>query len=87
MVGEGCPHDEDPDTCEYARHLKMSSCPSARSPHDVRKGRVTKYRNDGVPRGVVADRLDCSEEILDKHYDRANEREKADRRWEFIDDD
>jgi len=65
----------------------MNACPSSRSPHDVRKGRVTKYRNDGVPRGVVADRLDCSEEILDKHYDRANEREKADRRWEFIDDE
>ncbi|WP_436927115.1 tyrosine-type recombinase/integrase [Halosimplex amylolyticum] len=86
-VNEECPHDENPDTCEYARHTGMSSCPSARSTHDVRKGRVTKYRNDGVPRGVVADRLDCSEEILDKHYDRANEREKADRRWEFIDDE
>ena len=87
FVGEGCPHDKDPDTCKHVEHDYMSGCPSARSPHDVRKGRVTKYRHDGVPRGVVADRLDCSEDILDKHYDRANEREKASRRWEFINDD
>lgn len=69
FVGEECPHDEDPETCEYTKYVGMTKCPSARSPHDVRKGRVTKYRHDGVPRGVVADRLDCSEEVLDMHYD------------------
>lgn len=84
--GEPCPHDKDPDSCEWAEFQKMSTCPSARSPHDVRKARVTKYRNDGVPRGVVSDRLDASEQVLDKHYDRASKREKADRRWAHFDD-
>lgn len=84
FIGIECPHDEDPDHCEYATAKGMSSCPSARSPHDVRKARVTKYRNDGVPRGVVSDRLDASEDVLDKHYDRASKREKADRRWRMI---
>jgi integrase len=86
MIGEECPHDEDPDICEFRPTSSMSSCPSARSPHDVRKARVTKYRNDGVPRGVVSDRLDASEKVLDKHYDRASKREKADRRWRMIQD-
>lgn len=84
FIGRVCPHDEDPDTCEFATFAGKSKCPSSRSPHDVRKARVTKYRNDGVPRGVVSDRLDASEDVLDKHYDRASNREKANRRWELI---
>jgi integrase len=84
VVGKECPHERDPETCEATTFLKMSTCPSSRSPHDARKARVTKYRNDGVPRAAVSDRLDASEDILDKHYDRASKREKADRRWEFF---
>lgn len=83
-VGVECPHGEDPTTCEWAGPGPMSKCPSARSTHDVRKARVTRYRNDGVPRGVVSDRLNASEDVLDLHYDRASDREKADRRWEFL---
>ncbi|RQG97235.1 tyrosine-type recombinase/integrase [Natrarchaeobius chitinivorans] len=83
-IGIDCPHDEDPATCEAATHDAASKCPSSRSPHDVRKARVTKYRNDGVHRGIVSDRLDASEQVLDKHYDRASKREKADRRWRQI---
>lgn len=81
-----CPHDRDPATCEATTFQKMSKCPSSRSPHDARKARVTQYMNDGVPREVVSDRLDASEHILDKHYDRASKREKADRRWRLIND-
>ena len=84
FIGKECPHDEDPETCKFATFRHVSGCPSARSPHDARKARVTKYRNDGVPRGVVSDQLNASEDVLDKHYDRASEREKADRRWRII---
>ena len=83
-IGLECPHDREPEDCEATKMQAMSKCPSSRSPHDVRKARVTKYRNDGVPRGVVSDRLDASEQVLDKHYDRASKREKADRRWRMI---
>lgn len=85
VINLDCPvEDKDPETCEHLEHDHMSGCPAVRSPHDVRKARVTKYRNDGVPRGVVSDRLDASEQILDKHYDRASKHEKADRRWRLI---
>lgn len=83
-IGEPCPHEKDPDTCEWTYYSEASKCPSSRSPHDVRKARVTKYRNDGVHRGIVSDELDASEQVLDKHYDRATERERADRRWRQI---
>lgn len=65
--GVRCPHNEDPETCEYTAYPKMSMCESARSPHDVRSGRVTAYRLDDVPRQVVSDRLNASRQILDKH--------------------
>jgi integrase len=84
VIGLVCPHDEDTETCEYLEHSRMSGCPSSRSPHDVRKARVTRYRNDNVPRAIVSDRLNASEDVLDLHYDRASDLEKAERRWEFL---
>ena len=87
FIGKECPVGEDPKSCEYTHHDHMSKCPECGSTHTVRKARVTQYRNDGVPRGVVSDRLDTSEDMLDKHYDRASKREKADRRWRLIRDD
>jgi integrase len=83
-IGEECPHDRDPETCEWTARNQSSKCPSSRSPHDFRKARVTKYRNDDVPRGIVSDRLDASEKVLDKHYDRASQRKRAERRWNQI---
>jgi integrase len=84
--GERCPHDEDPETCEFTKYPKMSMCESSRSPHDVRSGRVTAYRLDDVPRQGVGDRLNASREILDKHYDRRSERQKAEQRRRYLPD-
>jgi len=83
-IGRECPHDRDIETCEAATHDGASKCPSSRSPHDLRKARVTKFRNDGVPRAIVSDRLDSSEQVLDRHYDRASKRKRAERRWREI---
>jgi integrase len=84
--GKECPHDEDPDTCEYRRQARMSSCPSSRSPHDLRSGRLTYYRIQETDRTVVSDRMDASEDILDKHYDRRSERQKAEQRRSHLPD-
>lgn len=82
--GEECPHGKERETCEWTTTAKMSLCPSSRSPHDVRSGRLTYYRIAETDRSIVTDRMDASEDVLDKHYDRASEREKADRRWRII---
>ncbi|WP_232688031.1 tyrosine-type recombinase/integrase [Halobacterium zhouii] len=84
FIGEGCPHDRDPDECEAMYYKQASKCPSSRSPHDWRKARVTKYRYDGIPRSIVSDQLNASEDVLDKHYDRASKRKRAERRWREI---
>jgi integrase len=84
--GKRCPHDEDPQTCEYQQQERMSKCPSARSPHDLRSGRLTYYRLHETDRTVISERMDASEEILDKHYDRRSERQKAEQRRSHLPD-
>ncbi|ELZ05366.1 integrase-like protein [Natrialba chahannaoensis JCM 10990] len=81
---ESCPHDRDPESCDWTLYSKMSKCPSARSPHDVRSGRVTAHRLSDEDRSLVSERMNASEEILDKHYDRRSERQKAEQRRRFF---
>jgi integrase len=83
--GAPCPHDRDPDDCEATHYSKMSKCPSARSPHDVRSGRVTAHRLSDEDRALVSDRMDASEEVLDKHYDRRSHRQRAEQRRNHFD--
>jgi len=85
-LGKECPHDRDPEDCEATMLKKASTCPSSRSPHDLRSGRVTYYRRNEVPRRIVKDRLNASEEILDKHYDRRSARERAQQRSDYLPD-
>ncbi|MHB9287414.1 tyrosine-type recombinase/integrase [Halobacteriales archaeon Cl-PHB] len=84
--GEPCPHDRDVETCEATHLDKASKCPSSRSPHDLRSGRVTFYRREDVPRRVVKDRLNASQDILDRHYDRRSDREQAEQRSDYLPD-
>ena len=74
------------EDCEATHLDHASKCPSARSPHDVRSGRVTFYRREDVPRRVVKERLNASEDILDRHYDRRSDREQAEQRSDFLPD-
>ncbi|MFY4816577.1 tyrosine-type recombinase/integrase, partial [Haloarcula sp. AONF1] len=57
-IGEPCPHDYDPDTCEYNTSDGASGCPSSVAPHAVRTGSITAHRDAGTPREVVSDRGD-----------------------------
>lgn len=84
--GEGCPHDREIETCEATNRSSMSRCPSARSPHDVRSGRLTYYKIEEIDETVVSDRMDASQEVLDKHYDRRSERQKAEQRRSHLPD-
>jgi integrase len=84
--GLECPHDYEPETCEFTDLDHASKCPSARSPHDARSGRVTYYRHNDTPRRIVQDRLDASEDVLDKHYDRRSARRRAEQRSQHLPD-
>lgn len=87
VIGEPCPHDYDPPTCEYNTHDNASGCPSSVSPHAIRKGSITALRDSGTPRDVVSDRGDVSEKVLEKHYDKASKRQRMRRRREYVPED
>lgn len=65
-----CPHDRDPETCEYTSYQHASGCPSSRSPHHVRTGAITWMRNRGIPAEIVAERVNASVETIEQHYDK-----------------
>lgn len=80
-----CPHNRWIDDCEAAKNDNAVGCPSSVSPHAIRKGAITYHRNEGWPVEAVSDRADVSREVLDKHYDMADEAEKRERRERFLD--
>ena len=75
-----CPHGYDPDTCDFRSHNHASKCPSAQSPHHVRTGSLTWHRDRGVPKEVAAERANASNEVIDRYYDKASQRERMELR-------
>lgn len=84
--GQPCPHDEDPDTCEYTAFDQASKCPSSRSPHDLRSGSLTRHLLEDTPRDVVQERMNVSSKVLDQHYDRRTARERMEQRRQYLPD-
>lgn len=64
-----CPHDRDPNECEWTEYARASNCPSSRSPHQVRTGSITWQLNLGVPASVVSERVDATVDTIKDHYD------------------
>jgi site-specific recombinase XerD len=81
-----CPHDRDLNSCEALEDGKASKCPSSVSPHAIRRGSITHHLSEDVPDKVVGDRMNVSLDVLEKHYDRRSEEEKADQRRDYLDD-
>lgn len=80
-----CPHDREIDSCEAMETNKASRCPSSVSPHAIRRGSITQHLSKDVPEKVVSDRMNVSLDVLEKHYDRRGEREKAEQRRDYLD--
>lgn len=74
-----CPHGRNPELCE-ARGTDghPSKCPSARSPHAIRRGAITHHLNSDVTPEIVSERMDVSLNVLYQHYDARSPREKMD---------
>lgn len=61
-------------------------CEDSGGPHAVRATSITYHLNQGWPIEYVSDGADCSEKVIEKHYDEATETEKMERRRDFVDD-
>jgi integrase len=79
-----CTENRNPEDCEAALNAHASKCPGNINPHAIRKGSITYHLNQQVPKEVASDRMDVSTGILDKHYDQADNSEKAQRRSDHL---
>jgi len=75
-----CPHGKDPDTCEYLAYSRASGCPSSRAPHHIRTGSITWQRSRGLPVEVVAERVNASVDVIERHYDKEDPRRELEQR-------
>jgi integrase len=80
-----CPHDREIGSCEAMDRNKASRCPSSVSPHAIRRGSITEHLSKDVPEKVVSDRMNVGLDVLEKHYDRRTESEKAEQRRDYLD--
>jgi integrase len=81
-----CPHGRVIEDCEAMKSDHASKCPSSVSPHAIRRGSITYHLSQDVPDKVVSDRMNVSLDILEKHYDRRSERDKAEQRRRYLDE-
>jgi len=79
-----CPHDRDMDTCEATPTSQAHKCPSALSPHPVRRGSITYHLREDTPDKVVSDRMDVGLDVLERHYDQRTAKEKLQQRRECL---
>ncbi|RCU47736.1 hypothetical protein DU504_10755 [Haloplanus salinus] len=87
IAGEGCPGDEDPETCEAAHSISESSkCPYNYSPHAIRKGSITWSLKNDVPAEKVGARMNVSTKALEKHYDMQTKEESMEARRNYFDE-
>lgn len=86
VYADECPHDRDPASCEAMNEQHACRCPSSVSPHPIRRGSITHSLSEGTPDKVICDRANVSPDVLEKHYDRRDERTKMELRREYVDD-
>lgn len=72
-----CPHGKSRHSCEWTDRAHASKCPSSRSSHQVRSGSITWQLNQGIPIGIVAERVTSSEDAIDA----TTIRRSTSRRW------
>lgn len=80
-----CPHGRQKESCEAMETDKASKCPSSVSPHAIRRGSITYHLSKDVPEKIVSDRMNVGLDVLEKHYDRRSDKEKAEQRRDHLD--
>lgn len=79
-----CPHDRIIEDCEATKRDHESKCPSSVAPHAIRRGAITYHLNSDVPKEIVSDRMNVSDEVIEKHYDARTAGERRNQRSSYL---
>ena len=79
-----CPHNRVLDECEAKGYTNTRGCPSSMAPHDIRRGSITEFLSDDIPKEIVADRCDVSLDVIDDHYDQRSMEDKSEQRRKYF---
>ncbi|MFB6127182.1 MAG: tyrosine-type recombinase/integrase [Halolamina sp.] len=79
-VAQPCPHGHEKATCEFRGYATASQCPSAYGPHHVRTGSISWHRDRGVPKEITGERVNASEDVIDRYYDKSTKHERMELR-------
>lgn len=80
-----CPHDRDIDECEATNSGSYSKCPDSVSSHPLRRSAITHHLDSDVPKAIVSERMNVSENVLDQHYDARDKEQKRRNRERYLD--
>ncbi|WP_224268582.1 tyrosine-type recombinase/integrase [Haloprofundus salinisoli] len=75
-----CPHGSERAACGFLEPYEASKCPSSRSPHQIRTGSITWQLDCGLPPEVVSKRVNASQRVIKRHYDKATALEEMENR-------
>ncbi|MCU4972917.1 tyrosine-type recombinase/integrase [Halobacteria archaeon AArc-m2/3/4] len=84
VIGNPCPKGRDPNECEAMEPNLATLCPDSVAPHAVRSGSITYQRRQGVPPEIVSDRVNASEDVIEKHYDMRTHRDRMQQRRQHL---
>ncbi|WP_394743057.1 tyrosine-type recombinase/integrase [Natronococcus roseus] len=89
VTEDGCPHEDyDAESCQAARNNNDAcKCPSSKAPHALRSGALTRQIKNEVPKSLISDRADVSEDVLDDHYAELSEEEQMELRRDWFDEE
>ncbi len=85
-IGQECPENLNPETCEAADDQRAYKCPESVAPHAIRRGAITRWLREEVPPEVVGDRANVSKRVMDMHYNQMTEEERAEQRRDWFED-
>ena len=84
-IGKACPHNRSVEQCEATgRSDSWSLCPETVSPHDIRRGALTRMCRSDAPVTAISDRADVSPDVLNQHYNQMTEAEKMEQRRDYF---
>lgn len=86
LLDGDCPHDRDVEECAALKSGHGSLCPSSRAPHAIRTGAITHMRSLGIPAEVVSERVNATEEVIEKHYDKRTAQTRRAQRRDHLED-